>query len=397
MPEKKRLALFGSTGSIGRQTLEVVEALGNYEISLLSAHSNWELLAAQALRWKPVRATITDPNAYNSLKEALASTSIEVVAGEGACASAASELDYDLALNGLVGLSGLRPSYEVINRGKDLALANKESLVLGGDLLNSLRATTGSTILPVDSEHSAIFQCLWGERIEDVQRLILTASGGPFLNWDADRIARVTPEQALKHPNWKMGAKVTIDSATLMNKGLEVIEAYQLFGLDRDHIQVRIHPVSIVHSLVQFRDGSFKAQLGKPDMRLPIQVALTYPGREKMAFLSEDEPADWPSLEFMPVDFNKFPCLRLAYEALEMGGTATALLNGADEAAVTRFLNGEIEFLDIARIIESALADFQPSPATTLDLVMEADAIGRNTAAAFIPPKKLKGNILKTG
>ncbi len=385
MPEIRRLAIFGSTGSIGTQSLQVIEAMGGYSISVLSAHSNWRFLAEQALKWCPVRVTLADSSGYTALKEALAGTNIEVVSGDEAAAQAAREIDYDIAINGLVGLSGLRPSYEVILRGIDLALANKESLVLGGDLLSGLQAKTGSKILPVDSEHSAIFQCLLGERIEDVRRLILTASGGPFRTWDHAQISNVTPVQALKHPNWQMGAKVTIDSATLMNKGLEVIEAHHLFGLPSSQIDVRIHQVSIVHSLVQFRDGSFKAQLGKPDMRLPIQVALTYPGRMVMPFLEDDDPSDWPPLQFAPVDLGKFPCLRLAYEALEIGGTAPAMLNGADEVAVSRFLNHEIGFLDIARIVEYAMNACAATPADSLEAVIAADAAGRSIATRFIP------------
>ncbi len=356
-------------------------------MAVLSAHSNWQLLAEQAMLWKPEKVTIANTDTYGLLKDALASTSVKIEAGCEACSEAAKEIDYDIAINGLVGLSGLKPSYEVIRRGIDLALANKESLVLGGDLLNKLKEVTGSKLLPVDSEHSAIFQCLWGERIEDVRRLILTASGGPFLNWELDRIAQVTPEQALKHPNWKMGAKVTIDSATLMNKGLEVIEAYHLFGLSADKIEVRIHPVSIVHSLVQFRDGSFKAQLGKPDMKLPIQVALTHPGRETMPFLADDDPIDWPPLVFKSVEYSKYPCLGLAYRALEMGGTAPASLNGADEVAVERFLNREIGFLDISRIIQTALDKYIPSSADSLEAVLAADASGRLIASSFVPER----------
>lgn len=386
--EIKRLALFGSTGSIGRQTLEVLDACGGWSIEALSAHSNWQSLAQQALKWHPKIVTIADDNAYLPLKDALKGSSIEVLAGVDACATAARSTDYDIAVNGLVGLSGLIPSYEVVRRGIDLALANKESLVLGGDLLNSLRSKTGSKILPVDSEHSALFQCLWGERTEDVRRLILTASGGPFYSWTSDEIAGVTPEQALKHPNWSMGAKVTIDSATLMNKGLEVIEAFHLFGILPNKIDVRIHPKSLVHSIVQFIDGSFKAQLGRPDMRLPIQVALNFPGRAPMPFLLDDDPIDWQPLQFFKVDFDKFPCLKLAYRALEMGGTAPAALNGADEIAVERFLKREIGILDIARIVEKTLDLHEHRDELTLNEVINADKFGREIASGY--PKRFK-------
>jgi len=383
MAADRRLALLGSTGSIGCQTFEVIEALGGYRLVVLSAHSQWELLARQAIQWKPEVVTIADENSYSSLKDALFGQFIKVMTGPDACREAVAELEYDIALNGLVGLSGLQPSYEVIRRGIDLALANKESLVLGGDYLNAIRAKTGSALLPVDSEHSAIFQCLFGEKSLDIHRLILTASGGPFRTWSHEQIAGVTPEQALKHPNWKMGAKVTIDSATLMNKGLEVIEAYHLFGLPIERIEVRIHPVSIVHSLVQFIDGSFKAQLGKPDMRLPIQVALNHPGRAGMPFLLQDDPTNWPALEFQTVDMEKFPCLRLAYEALVAGGTVPAVVNGADEAAVERFLKKEIRFTDIARIIASAIQSHTPRPADSIETLLSANDYGRQIALGY--------------
>ncbi len=384
MPEHlRRLAIFGSTGSIGRQTLDVVERIGGFEVVALTARSNWELLAEQALKWRPELVCLADESQAESLQDSLADEDIEIEAGPGAAVMAATQIECHLALNGLVGVSGLRPSYELLLRGIDLALANKESLVLAGDLLNRIRAKTGAKLLPVDSEHSAIFQCLQGERIEDVHRLVLTASGGPFRNRPVETIQDATIEEALAHPTWRMGPKVTIDSATLVNKGMEVIEAFHLFGVPPDRIEVRLHPVSIVHSLVQFRDGSFKAQLGRPDMRLPIQYALTYPNRSVADYLVSDDPANWPELRFERVDETRYPSLRLAYQALRSGGTATAVLNGADEVAVECFLAGEIRFGDITAIIGEALSNHHSQPIESIETAIEADLEGRSRARAF--------------
>lgn len=382
MPDR-RLALFGSTGSIGRQTLEVLDSLAGFKVALLAARSNWELLVEQALAWRPELVTVADEAMYPNVRDALAGSGMQIAAGADAAAEAAAGQGFDIALNAFVGFSGLRLSFEVLQRGIDLALANKESLVLAGGLLNDVRHRTGSKLLPVDSEHSAIFQCLWGERSEDARRLILTASGGPFRTWPGEKIASATAAEALSHPTWKMGAKVTVDSATLMNKGLEVIEAFHLFGIPPERIEVRIHPVSIVHSLVQFSDGSFKAQLGSPDMRLPIQVALTHPGRRPSSFLAGDDPTVWPALEFLAVERERYPCLGLAYRSLAMGGTAPAVLNGADEVAVECFLAGEISFGDIPRIIENALDRHHPVAADSLEVVIAANAEGRRSAMDF--------------
>jgi 1-deoxy-D-xylulose-5-phosphate reductoisomerase len=379
----KRLALFGSTGSIGRQTLDVAERLDIFDVVLLSARSNWKLLAEQVRRWKPIIVAIADESCLASLSDAVSGQNVRILAGPQAATEAALEVECDIALNALVGISGLLPSFELLKRGINLALANKESLVLAGELLNQIKAKTDAQMLPVDSEHSAIFQCLQGERVECVKRLVLTASGGPFRDWPREKIADATPEEALNHPTWKMGAKVTVDSASLMNKGLEIIEAYHLFGVKPDRIEVRIHPVSIVHSLIQFADGSFKAQLGRPDMRLPIQYALTYPNRLTADYLNSDDPSDWPELRFQAVDRERFPCLGLAYRALEMGGTAAALLNGADEVAVERFLTGEIRFGQIPDIIDSALGQHQVKPVDNIETVIEADRQGREFAHAY--------------
>ncbi|HHE46414.1 MAG TPA: 1-deoxy-D-xylulose-5-phosphate reductoisomerase, partial [Bacteroidetes bacterium] len=308
---ERRLALFGATGSIGRQALDVIERQGGCRVVLLSTGSHADELAELALRWRPEHVTLADENGYAKLRESLTGTGIRIDAGTDAAAEAAAEDDYDISVNGLVGVAGLMPSYHSLRRGIDLALANKESLVLAGDLLGRIAERNGVCIQPIDSEHSAILQCLQGEKIEEVARLILTASGGPFREWSVNRIKSATVAEALAHPTWKMGRKITIDSATLMNKGLEVIEAYHLFGVPPDKIDVRIHPVSIVHSMVEFVDGSFKAQLGTPDMHLPIQYALNFPTRQPYK-LRQDDPVNWPALEFEEVDKDKYPCLGLA-------------------------------------------------------------------------------------
>ena len=372
----RNIALFGSTGSIGKQALEVIRRMGCDRVTVLTGGSQWELLAQQAREYQPSLVVVADVGAYQPLKETLAGTGIQVEAGQESLPEAAGTADYDLCLNGLVGVAGLLPSYEAVRRGKTLALANKESLVLAGDLLNKLAATTGSTILPIDSEHSAVWQCIQGEDIAAIKRLILTASGGPFRDWLIDRIRNATPDDALQHPTWKMGAKITIDSATLMNKGLEVIEAFHLFHLPPEQITVVIHPVSIVHSLVEFCDGSIKAQLGLPDMRLPIQYALTHPERLPAEFTTSDI-TDWLPLEFRKVEPARYPCLALAQRALKTGGTATAVLNGADEMAVNLFLDRRISFGDISNVIESALDHCQAAPADNLEAILAADADGR--------------------
>ncbi len=372
----KRIALFGATGSIGQQTLDVIEQQTGFLVVLLSAGSRAVDLAELALKWRPERITLTDEDGYGLLKNVLSREDIRIDVGPDAAAEAAAEVDYDLCLNGLVGVAGLMPSYHALKRGIDLALANKESLVLAGEILNKIAAETGAKILPVDSEHSAIFQCLQGENIEEVARLILTASGGPFRTWKKERIKTATPAEALKHPTWRMGPKISIDSATLMNKGLEVIEAYHLFGVPPDKIDVRIHKASIVHSMIEFIDGSFKAQLGTPDMRHPIQYALNYPDRRVLK-LKDDDPVDWLPLEFEMVDNDRFPCLGLAYRVLESGGTAAAVLNGADEAAVKRFLDGEIGFGDIYSLIHEALNKHENHAADDIETVLTADRWGR--------------------
>ncbi len=381
----RRVAVFGATGSIGRQTLDVLSRLDGFKVVVMTAGSRGDELARLAKRWTPEWLGIHDTSRYPALSEAAAGWRAKVVAGPDAAEVIAREADFDLCVNGLVGTSGLIPSYNVLNRGIDLALANKESLILAGELLIRTARERNARILPIDSEHSAIFQCLQGERIEEVRRLILTASGGPFREWRLDLIADATPEQALNHPTWRMGRKISVDSATLMNKGLEIIEAYHLFELPLSRIEVRIHPVSVVHSLVEFVDGSFKAQLGTPDMRIPIQYALTHPERRR--FETSDDPSRWPPLEFFPVEDQRYPCLGLAYRALEMGGTATAVLSGADETAVSRFLNGEIRFGEIAELIREALDSHTPQPADDIAAIIEADRWARRFVSECMPPR----------
>ncbi|MCF7809705.1 1-deoxy-D-xylulose-5-phosphate reductoisomerase [bacterium] len=376
MNSEKRLALFGATGSIGRQTLDVIEHIGGYKVAVLSAGKKADELADLALKWKPDIVTIADYNGYKILKDKLGGSDIRIEVGDDAASGAAEQADYNICVNGLVGVAGLLPSYHALKRGITLALANKESLVLAGEILNKISRVTGAKILPIDSEHSAIWQCLRGENVDDVARLILTASGGPFRETPIDEIKNANVAQALKHPTWKMGRKITIDSATLMNKGLEVIEAYHLFGITEDKIDVRIHPVSIVHSMVEFVDGSFKAQLGTPDMRHPIAYALGYPGRLSYK-PHDDDPINWPAIEFSMVEEQRYPCLYLAFKALRTRGMATAVLNGADEAAVELFLDGRIKFGDISRLVDMALNAHIASKAEDIEQVIEADSWAR--------------------
>ncbi|MDX1420714.1 MAG: 1-deoxy-D-xylulose-5-phosphate reductoisomerase [Rubricoccaceae bacterium] len=377
----RRLVVLGSTGSIGTQTLEIAALFPErLTVQALAAGSNWEALAAQARRFRPAAVCIADEAARAPLAEALAGTATRVLCGrEGLCEVAAHEAA-DVVVAAIVGAAGLRPTLAAVEAGKTVALANKETLVVAGALVRARAAARGATLLPVDSEHSAIFQCLVGEDPADVEGLVLTASGGPFLRRPAEAFDAITPAEALAHPNWSMGAKVTIDSATLANKGLEVIEARWLFDLPPERIEVLVHPQSIVHSLVAFRDGSAKAQLGVPDMRVPIQYALTYPER----WPAPHPRLDWRTLgtlDFEPPDLGRFPALGLAFEALRRGGTAPAVLNAANEAAVARFLEGRIPFPAIPRLIEAALDAADAAPADDLDALAAADAAARAVVA----------------
>jgi 1-deoxy-D-xylulose-5-phosphate reductoisomerase len=354
--DKKRIAIFGSTGSIGTQALEVIAAHPDrFEVEVLTAQNNAKLLIEQAVRFKPNAVVIANDEFYLQVKDALFKHDIKVFAGENALCSVAQMDTIDLVLTALVGYSGVKPTIKAIEARKNIALANKETLVVAGELITKLAQQNGVNIYPVDSEHSAIFQCIVGEFHNKIEKVILTASGGPFRGMKRQELEHVTKAQALKHPNWSMGAKVTIDSATLMNKGLEVIEAKWLFGLKASEVEVIVHPQSIVHSLVQFQDGSVKAQLGLPDMRLPIQFALGYPDRLKSEFPRFDF-ANYPSLTFEKPDTKTFRNLAFAFEALNLGGNMPCVLNAANEVAVAEFLKDNVRFMEMSDIVEQCLS-----------------------------------------
>jgi len=353
--QKKGVAILGSTGSIGTQALEVIESYPElFDLQVITAQSNSELLIAQAKKFQPNAVVIGDEGKYEEVKNALFSEDIHVYAGTDALSQVVEFNEIQIVLTALVGYAGLRPTLAAIEAGKDIALANKETLVVAGSLVTQRAKAKGVNIYPVDSEHSAIFQCLVGEFHNPIEKIYLTASGGPFRGMKTNQLEQVTKAQALKHPNWSMGAKITIDSATMMNKGLEVIEAKWLFNLNNDQIDVIVHPQSIVHSLVQFTDGSMKAQMGLPDMKLPIQFALTYPHRLPTSF-PRFNFMDYPQLTFEQADKDTFKNLDLAYRALEKGGTAACALNAANEVSVQLFLEEKVSFLDIARINEAVL------------------------------------------
>ncbi|HFE65379.1 MAG TPA: 1-deoxy-D-xylulose-5-phosphate reductoisomerase [Caldithrix sp.] len=353
-PRPKQIALLGSTGSIGENSLDVIRRHPDrFRVRYLTAHRNVEKLAAWAKELKPKGVVVTDPAQFKTAENRLRGV-FRVLTGMEGILEIVQDPEIDLVLNALVGDVGVLPTYRAIQAGKNVALANKETLVAAGQLIMKSAREKGVRIFPIDSEHSAIWQCLVGEERKNIRRIILTASGGPFRTWTADQLEHVTVEQALRHPNWKMGAKITIDSATLMNKGLEVIEAYWLYDVSPGQIEVVVHPQSIIHSMVEFVDGSVKAQLGVPDMRIPIQYALSYPERLPLTVetLSFDRIK---SLSFEKPDFKKFPCLEIAFRALEQGGTAPAVMNAANEVAVSKFLGGEIGFLAIPALIEKTL------------------------------------------
>ncbi len=364
---KKEITILGSTGSIGTQSLDVISRHPeDYIVRILTGGRNWELLARQALEYHPEHVVIMDEHGYSQLKEALSGTDIEVHQGEKAIESAAGHYDHDIVIGALVGYSGLRPTLRALEKGKTVALANKETLVAGGPIVTETCRRCNAAIIPVDSEHSAIFQCLRSEQHRDVHKLILTASGGPFRTTPASLMHDITPEKALDHPNWKMGAKVTIDSASMMNKGFEMIEARWLFDIFPDDIEVLVHPQSVVHSMVEFIDGSVKAQLGIPDMRLPISYALGYPERLEMRLPRLDLTA-YGSLTFEKPDIDKFPLLGMAYRAISTGGTAPAILNAANEICVAAFLNYKIRFTDMPRIINETLDNIPAQPIGSYD------------------------------
>ena len=379
MNPNKTISILGSTGSIGRQSLEVIAALG-FSVGALTAHRSVEALEQQARQFKPRLVALTDPEAAADLRVRLADTSIRVASGPEGVAEAAVLPEAGTVVTAVVGVAGLVPTLAAIDAGKRIALANKETLVCAGELVMGRARDKGAEIIPVDSEHSALFQSLEGNRRGEVKRLILTASGGPFFGKRRAELEHVTCAQALKHPNWSMGAKITIDSATMMNKGLEFIEAMRLYEMPPEKISVVIHRESIIHSLVEYCDGAVLAQLGAPDMRLPIQYALTWPERLPGPADTLDLLTCGP-LHFAPPDLETFPCLALAMGAARTGGTAPAIMNGANEVAVARFLADEIGFYDIPRLVEEALSQVPVVPAPGLEEILAADAAGRQIAS----------------
>jgi 1-deoxy-D-xylulose-5-phosphate reductoisomerase len=381
---KKHIAILGSTGSIGTQALDVIDANTDlFVVEVLSANSNSDLLIQQALKFKPNAVVIVDETKYQEVFDILSNQNIKVYAGKEALAQVVEMEDIDMVLTALVGYSGLKPTINAIKAKKNIALANKETLVVAGALITDLAKKHGVSIYPVDSEHSAIFQCLVGEFHNPVEKIYLTASGGPFRGWAKDRLLNVTKEQALKHPNWDMGAKITIDSASLMNKGLEVIEAKWLFGLKSEQIDVIVHPQSIIHSIVQFTDGSMKAQMGLPDMKLPIQYALAYPQRIVSDFPRFDF-MDYPSLTFEKADTDTFKNLALAYRAMNKGGNLACILNAANEVVVDAFLKDKIGFLEMSDVIADCMekSTFVSNP--TYDDFVSSDEESRVLANALI-------------
>ena len=377
----KRIAIYGSTGSIGVQALEVIEAnQDKFSVDILTAHNNHELLIEQALKHTPNIVVIGDESKYMLVKDALSSTDVKVFAGEKSLEEVATMDCYDLMIAGIVGYAGLRPTLKAICHGKTVALANKETLVVAGDIVIQKAVENRVPIIPVDSEHSAIFQCLVGETRNRIEKIVLTASGGPFLGRKPNYLVNVKREHALQHPNWNMGAKITIDSATLMNKGLEMIEAKWLFNLYPEQIQVLIHPQSIIHSMVQFEDGSIKAQMGLPDMKLPIQYALAFPRRIPNNFPRYDFKKI-SSLTFEEPDIRTFRNLALAKEALNKGGNLPCIMNAANELAVYAFLRNRIGFLDITDVVERTMDKVTFIDHPTLDEYFESDGEARHFAA----------------
>lgn len=375
----RQITILGSTGSIGSQTLDIIrENPDRFRASVLTAGSNWQLLGRQALEFRPDIVVIADENGYAPLKEMLKGEDISILCGSEAIAEVAAEGNSDIVLTALVGYSGLIPTLSAINAGKTIALANKETLVAGGSIVTEAARRMGVDILPVDSEHSAIFQCLQGEDPNMVRKLILTASGGPFRTWTCDQLANATTADALRHPNWSMGAKVTIDSASMMNKGFEMIEARWLFDCMPEKIEIAVHPQSIVHSMVEFEDGSVKAQLGVPDMRIPISVAIGYPER-----VATSRPGltleQYSSLTFERPDFEKFPLLGVAYKAIETGGTLPCAMNAANEVAVKAFLDGKLRFIDMPHLVTDTMENtsFVANPTLEDLIAVNAEALAK--------------------
>ena len=384
MTQQKRIAIFGSTGSIGRQALEVIAAHPDqFSVEILTAHTNDELLIKQSLQFKPNIVVVADEKKYDRVKDALANTQAKVFTGEDALEEAASLDIYDVMVAAIVGFAGLKPTLRALQNGKTVALANKETLVVAGDIVMRTSSENKVPVIPVDSEHSAIFQCLVGEARNPIEKIILTASGGPFLGKKPNYLVNVKRDHALQHPNWAMGAKITIDSATLMNKGLEMIEARWLFNLKPEQIQVIIHPQSIIHSMVQFEDGSIKAQMGLPDMKLPIQYALSFPQRINSQFPRYDFRRP-NTLTFEEPDVKTFRNLVLAEEALCRGGNLPCILNAANEIAVFAFLRNRIGFLDITEMVERTMNKISFIQNPTLEEYFDSDGEARNFAASMI-------------
>lgn len=379
----KRISILGSTGSIGVNALKVASHLKDkLEIVYLSANRNADLLIEQSLQFKPKAVCIVDESVSEKVKDALSSSDTEVLVSREGLLELAQRNNVDILLNGLVGAPGMEPTLKAIEASIDVALSNKESLVMAGDIIKQAMEKSGAKLFPVDSEHSAIWQCLVGEKMEDIRRLILTGSGGPFRTRDVDTFSDITVEEALKHPNWDMGRKITIDSATMMNKGLEVIEAYWLFGFTPDKIDIVVHPQSIIHSMIELKDGAIKAQMGIPDMKVPIQYALTYP-RHLEAPWEQLDFFECGDLTFEKPNLDQFPCIRLAFESLEKLGTAGAALNLANDYAVARFLNGQIKFTDIPKINESAMNGHNWIEHPTLDNLKALDEWVKNHVSSF--------------
>lgn len=381
---KKQIAILGSTGSIGTQALQVIEEHPDkYEAYVLTANNRVDELIAQARRFMPEAVVIANEEKYPKLKEALADLPIKVYAGEEAICQIVQEKPVDIVLTAMVGYAGLCPTIHAIRARKTIALANKETLVVAGDLINDLARVNGTPILPVDSEHSAVFQCLAGEAGNPIEKVILTASGGPFRTFSHEQLKTVTKEQALRHPNWDMGAKITIDSASMMNKGFEVIEAKWLFGVRPDQIEVVVHPQSVIHSMVQFEDGAVKAQLGMPDMRLPIQYAFSYPDRLHASFPRLDF-SKCTQLTFEQPDTERFRNLALAYEALHRGGNMPCIVNAANEVCVAAFLHDRISFLGMSDVIEKTMGRVSFIQKPTYEDYVATDAEARRIAESLI-------------
>ncbi len=379
---QKNIAILGSSGSIGKNSLEVIANFPDqFKVAYLTVNKNIDALYEQVQRFKPRGVVVLDECSASACKKRVNGTT-EVLVGEEGLEEIVQRDDVDVVISSLVGFAGLKPTINAIKAKKKIALANKETLVVAGEIIMRLVKENGVTLIPVDSEHSAIFQCLVGESNSQIDKIILTASGGPFLATTKDELRRVTIQQALNHPNWKMGSKITIDSATLMNKGLEVIEAHWLFGLPADKIEVVIHPQSIIHSMVEFIDGSVKAQLGIPDMKIPIQYALTYPERALSKFVRIDFPK-LKEMTFFEPDLDRFQCLQLAFDALHTGGTMPAALNAANEIAVDRFLNGKISFLQIPETICRTMEQHTSKASPTLEDIVDADSSARAFAKSI--------------